>query len=78
MDKLIASIYLAPEEWKLGLCTFNRGPDCIWIANGMLFVGPYHSSELPFNLYYKWKFWKAYKWWCKNRPLPKIAALVQS
>ena len=77
MDELIASIYLSPEDWKLDCNTFSRGRDHIWISNGWFFVAPYCSPALPFNMVTKWKFWKAYKWWCKNRPLPEIAALVK-
>lgn len=69
MDELLKSIYNDPQSWTLSEFTFDRGPYHIWIANGRGFVKPYHSPRLHFSYLDKWRFWKAFKWWCKNKPL---------
>ena len=70
--ELLQSIYSEPESWELDAYVFSRGRDSIWIANGVFFVESYETANLHFGFLDKFRFWKAYKWWCHNRPLPSM------
>jgi len=68
MDDLIASICNEPEKWTLTEHTFNRGKIQIWVCSGVLFVSTYDCANLKFSFRDKFRFWKAFKWWCRNVP----------
>lgn len=65
--KLIESVYKHPEDWELQGYHFVHKPStqAIWIANGVSFCNTKPAGV--FSWYEKWKMWKAFKWWLRNK-----------
>ena len=61
------SIRNNPEEWGHGEFEFkHRSGLNVWTANGFLYCQP---KGMSFSLWNKVKLWRAYRWWCINRPI---------
>ena len=76
MDEIIESIYSYPDEWELHEFTFRRGRLHFWIANGRGGLEPYRSKNVHMSFMDKWRFWRAFKWWCKNAPSPALTGVT--
>lgn len=75
MDELLQSIYDEPDKWTLDRHLFRRGAIQIWICNGMLSVKTYEGPHLPFTMRDRRRFWRAFRWWCKNAPAEQLAGV---
>ena len=72
MNELLQSVYNQPESWDCDKFHFRRGHFSIWIANGATFCAPEGKGRASFTLLDRWRWWRAYRWWCKNAPAAKL------
>ena len=73
MDELLQSVYDNPELWRSDDHCFRRGRFALWVYGGRMCCRPSIgvSSEI-FTVLDRRRWWKAYKWWCKNAPAAQL------
>jgi len=64
---VVDSIRTNPGEWRATrFHLIHKGGTELWIANGVFFCQPEGRS---YPLHFKWRAWRAYRWWSVNKPV---------